>query len=129
MASHRKLPNILIVGTPGTGKSTTAQLVQQAVPSMRHVEVGALVKDKQLHDGWDDEYECYILDEDRVRCRAGAAAWSCLAVLRSEPPGIAPHGCARSGLCCARSDQLLPAAARPSIRFAMSWRRAWRVAG
>lgn len=34
---------------------------------MRHVEIGALVKDKQLHDGWDAEFECYILDEDRVR--------------------------------------------------------------
>lgn len=111
MASHRKLPNILIVGTPGTGKSTTAQMVLQSVPSMRHIEVGALVKDKQLHDGWDDEYECYILDEDRVRSRAGATVWSCRAVRRSEPPSTAPHGCAKGGLCGARSDLLLPASA------------------
>mmetsp|Transcript_34017 Transcript_34017/g.109639 ORF Transcript_34017/g.109639 Transcript_34017/m.109639 type:complete len:179 (+) Transcript_34017:50-586(+) len=65
-SSSRKLPNILIVGTPGTGKSTTAQYVVQGAPSMRHVEVGALVREKQLHTGWDAEYECHVLDEDRI---------------------------------------------------------------
>jgi len=33
---------------------------------MQYIEVGALVKEQQLHDGWDDEYQSYILDEDRI---------------------------------------------------------------
>ena len=63
---QRKLPNILITGTPGTGKSTMAQTLAAQAPTMRHVELGALVKDRQMHQGWDEEYETYILDEERI---------------------------------------------------------------
>lgn len=62
----RKLPNILITGTPGTGKSTMCQSLAAQAPTMRHVELGALVKDRQMHQGWDEEYETYILDEERI---------------------------------------------------------------
>lgn len=31
-----------------------------------HINIGEWVKDKELHSGWDPEYECYILDEDKV---------------------------------------------------------------
>jgi nucleoside-triphosphatase THEP1 len=126
--TSRKLPNILIVGTPGTGKSTTAQLVQQSVPSMRHIEVGALVKDKQLHDGWDDEYECYILDEDRVRslCSSGRLALPLLA-----PQWAFWHSTARlrQGRAVRRVLRAADRCCPPSLRFAMSWRTVWRVAG
>jgi broad-specificity NMP kinase len=81
----RALPNILITGTPGTGKSTTAQKLVARIPSMKHVEVGALVREKQLHSGWDDEFECHILDEDRVRAaRADRTACSSRASHRSQ---------------------------------------------
>lgn len=70
---ERALPNILITGTPGTGKSTTAEALQGAAPSLRFINVGDLVKDKQLHEGWDDEYQSYILDEDRVRVAVSVA--------------------------------------------------------
>jgi len=62
----RAAPNILITGTPGTGKSATAREVASRAPQLRHVELGSLVREKQLHLGWDDEYECHILDEDRI---------------------------------------------------------------
>lgn len=67
--ADRALPNILITGTPGTGKSTMAQQLQALAPVMRHIEVGALVKDKQMHNGWDNELETYEMDEERVRPR------------------------------------------------------------
>lgn len=62
----RALPNILVTGTPGTGKSTMAQALVAAAPALRTVDVSALVKDKGLHSGWDAEYESYVVDEDQV---------------------------------------------------------------
>eukprot|EP00928_Gymnodinium_smaydae_P090928 TRINITY_DN74635_c0_g1_i1.p1 TRINITY_DN74635_c0_g1~~TRINITY_DN74635_c0_g1_i1.p1 ORF type:complete len:227 (+),score=71.99 TRINITY_DN74635_c0_g1_i1:57-737(+) len=64
---QRKLPNILVTGTPGTGKtSTCARLAAQSGGRLTHVDVGALVKAKSLHEGKDDEYDAFILDEDKV---------------------------------------------------------------
>lgn len=65
----RTRPNILITGTPGTGKTTHAELVASAT-GFRHLNVGELVKAHDLHSGWDEEFETYLLDEDKVRpCR------------------------------------------------------------
>ncbi|KAI8619482.1 adenylate kinase isoenzyme 6-like protein [Chytriomyces sp. MP71] len=61
----RSSPNILITGTPGTGKTTTAALVAQAC-GLVHIEVGRVVKEKMLHDGFDEEFNSYILNEDKV---------------------------------------------------------------
>lgn len=58
-------PNILVTGTPGTGKTTTCELVAQAT-GLRHINVGDLVKSEELHSGWDDEFNCWIIDEDKV---------------------------------------------------------------
>ncbi|XP_072956985.1 adenylate kinase isoenzyme 6 homolog [Typha angustifolia] len=63
--SRRSRPNILVTGTPGTGKTTTSSLLADAA-GLRHVNVGDLVKEKELHDGWDDELECHIINEDLV---------------------------------------------------------------
>ena len=46
---------------------------------MRLIDVGALVREKQLHDGWDDEYQTYILDEDRVSTN------TCMSTLTTRP--------------------------------------------
>lgn len=64
MAAPRT-PNILITGTPGTGKTTTAAELAQ-LTGWRHVNVGDWVKQKELHNGWDDEFDCWIVDEDKV---------------------------------------------------------------
>lgn len=64
----RKLPTILITGTPGTGKTTHAQvLAQQSPVPLQHINVGDLVKEKNLHEGYDEEWQSYIVDEDKVR--------------------------------------------------------------
>ncbi|KAJ4109264.1 factor activating pos9 [Fusarium oxysporum] len=44
----RKLPNIIITGTPGVGKTTH------------------FVKDKECHEGWSDEFHSFIVDEDKL---------------------------------------------------------------
>ncbi|KAK4440772.1 Adenylate kinase isoenzyme 6 [Sesamum alatum] len=61
----RERPNILITGTPGTGKTTTSSALAEAT-NLRHINVGDLVKEKNLHDGWDEEFECYVINEDLV---------------------------------------------------------------
>ncbi|KAF8307696.1 P-loop containing nucleoside triphosphate hydrolase protein [Clavulina sp. PMI_390] len=64
---NRTRPNIVITGTPGTGKSTTAQAVAEASPiPLQNVNVAELVKQKELHDGFDQEWQSYIVDEDKV---------------------------------------------------------------
>ena len=60
-----KLPNILVTGTPGTGKTSTCALLCTDT-GLTHINVGDLVKEKELHDGWDDEYQSYIMNEDKV---------------------------------------------------------------
>jgi adenylate kinase len=70
----RKGVNVLVTGTPGTGKTTTAQQAASGT-GMRYINVGDWVKEKELHDGWDDEFDCYTVDEDKVRThQPGGAA-------------------------------------------------------
>lgn len=63
--TRRQKPNILITGTPGTGKSTTASALAEA-RNFKHICVGDLVKEKNLHDGWDDQFECHVINKDLV---------------------------------------------------------------
>ncbi|KAJ3057418.1 hypothetical protein HK097_007597 [Rhizophlyctis rosea] len=65
MTSPTYRPNILVTGTPGTGKTTTSELIALAV-GFQHIEVGKLVKEKQLHNGFDEEFQSWLLDEDKV---------------------------------------------------------------
>ncbi|XP_046358973.2 adenylate kinase isoenzyme 6-like [Haliotis rufescens] len=58
-------PNILITGTPGTGKTTLGSEVSQRV-GFNYINVGDVAKQHDLYDGWDDKYQCPVLDEDRV---------------------------------------------------------------
>lgn len=60
-------PVIIITGTPGTGKSTHAQLLSAESPvPLQHINVGDLVKERELHDGYDPEWQSYTVDEDKV---------------------------------------------------------------
>ncbi|MED6223562.1 Adenylate kinase isoenzyme 6 [Stylosanthes scabra] len=54
-----------MLGTPGTGKTTTCTALTEAT-QLRHINVGDLVKEKNLHDGWDDDLDCYVINEDLV---------------------------------------------------------------
>ena len=63
--NSRHNPNILITGTPGVGKTTTASMVAE-LTGLYHVNVGQLVDEKGLHEGRDEEYDCWTVDEDKV---------------------------------------------------------------
>ncbi|PSS02434.1 AAA domain-domain-containing protein [Coniella lustricola] len=62
----RTLPNIIITGTPGTGKTTHCEVLAERCPELRHLSVNQVVKDKECHEGWDDEYQSWVVDEDKL---------------------------------------------------------------
>jgi replication-associated recombination protein RarA len=62
----RKKPNILITGTPGTGKTTHADLLASET-KLQHVVIGDLVREHELHDGYDEEFDAYTMNDDKVR--------------------------------------------------------------
>lgn len=70
-STSKHAPVILITGTPGTGKTTHAQLLVEESPlPLRHINVGDLIKDKALYEEYDEEWQSYTVDEDKVRIRS-----------------------------------------------------------
>ena len=65
---NHKLPNILICGTPGTGKSSLASLaVEKLTPKgFKYVDVTSVVKEYDCHDGEDEEFDSLIVDDDKL---------------------------------------------------------------
>ncbi|CAM9139810.1 unnamed protein product [Ectocarpus fasciculatus] len=59
-----KLPNILITGTPGTGKTSMAEALAERT-GLRFVNTTKLIKDEECHEGTDAEFDTLILDEDK----------------------------------------------------------------
>ena len=52
--SNSKGPVIIITGTPGTGKTTHAQLLADESPvPLKHLNVGYFVKEKGLYESYD----------------------------------------------------------------------------
>jgi len=65
--STRSSPIIVITGTPGTGKTTHAQLLAEHSPvPLQHINISELVKERGLHEGFDEEWQSYVVDEDKV---------------------------------------------------------------
>lgn len=61
----RTQPNIIITGTPGVGKTSHCDILA-ANTGLKHLFINQIVKDRGCHDGWDEEYKSWIVDEDKV---------------------------------------------------------------
>lgn len=61
----RPLANILVTGTPGTGKTSTAEMIAEKT-GLKHFNVGEFVKVHKCHESYDEEFDTHILDEDKL---------------------------------------------------------------
>uniref|UniRef100_A0A915KZ92 Adenylate kinase isoenzyme 6 homolog n=1 Tax=Romanomermis culicivorax TaxID=13658 RepID=A0A915KZ92_ROMCU len=62
---RRTIPNILIVGTPGTGKTTLASLIAEKA-AFNHINISELSREKNFCDEFDHQRNCHVLDEDKL---------------------------------------------------------------
>lgn len=49
----RTVPNILVTGTPGTGKTTLATLLNEAL-HFTYINIGKMVSEQKLYKEWDN---------------------------------------------------------------------------
>ncbi|XP_075215011.1 adenylate kinase isoenzyme 6 [Lycorma delicatula] len=61
----RQLPNILITGTPGVGKSTLCDELAKRT-GFEWLEVSKIAKQCDCLESYDEKYECHVLDEDKL---------------------------------------------------------------
>ncbi|UJR31846.1 hypothetical protein I4U23_019322 [Adineta vaga] len=64
MSSTKQLPNIVICGTPGVGKSRLCQELCSANKSLKYLNINDIAKEQKFIFGYDTENECQILDDD-----------------------------------------------------------------
>lgn len=58
-------PNIMVTGTPGTGKTELSKEIAHKL-GMTHLAVGEIVERLEAYDGWDEARQCHILNEDKL---------------------------------------------------------------
>ncbi|KKZ63186.1 dTMP kinase [[Emmonsia] crescens] len=61
----RTLPNVIITGTPGVGKTVHCEQLAHET-GLRHLSINQVVKEHGCHEGFDNELKCYIVDEDKL---------------------------------------------------------------
>ncbi|KAJ1608711.1 putative nucleotide kinase [Cryptosporidium canis] len=67
MLSKCRRPNILILGTPGTGKTTLSKKLEKRLEGYKRIELSKVIKKHKLYSEWDDEMGASIFDERLVR--------------------------------------------------------------
>ena len=69
---EKKLPNILVTGTPGVGKTTMCSLLEDQLgsehnlPGFQYVKLAELINTKKLYTEWNKEFDVPEFDDDMV---------------------------------------------------------------
>lgn len=50
----------------GTGKTAHCTALASEVPQLKYTNIGDIVKEKSLHSGWNEEWQSYDVDEDKL---------------------------------------------------------------
>lgn len=67
-----QLPNMLVTGTPGVGKTTLCSLLESQFPEdydldgFTYVKLAELIREKKLYKKWNEEFDVPEFDEDMV---------------------------------------------------------------
>lgn len=73
--SRRNIPNIIITGTPGCGKSSHSQslvdqlnrgFAKETTIRFKHFDVSAFAKEKDCLESYDKELDTHVVDEDKL---------------------------------------------------------------
>ena len=78
---------LLVLGTPGVGKSTLARILAKKL-GLQLVEVGVLVKREKLYQRFDKGTKSYVMDEKRVRRRLQALISDKEAIIATHSVGL-----------------------------------------
>ena len=66
------LPNMLVTGTPGVGKTSLCSLLESQFPEdyqlegFTYVKLAELVRERKLYKTWNEEFDVPEFDEDMV---------------------------------------------------------------
>ena len=69
---NKTLPNILVTGTPGVGKTTLCSLLESQLPEdheiqgFKYIKLAELIKDKKLYKEWNKQFDVPEFDVDMV---------------------------------------------------------------
>jgi adenylate kinase len=69
LLTMRKKPNIIITGTPGVGKTVHCEKLAES-SGLVHLSINRIAKERQCHDGYDEELKSWIIEEEKVRLEA-----------------------------------------------------------
>ncbi|CAN6609663.1 adenylate kinase isoenzyme 6 homolog Fap7p [Trichomonascus vanleenenianus] len=58
--------NIVVTGTPGTGKSSHAQMLADSLEGMTLMTINEIAKERDCITGYDEERKSAIVDEEKV---------------------------------------------------------------
>lgn len=88
--STTRFPVVLISGTPGTGKSTIISALKAKHSKIQVLNISEFVKKEGLHDGYDAEFDTYIINDRKTQKKLIKAIPE---MRRSGPVLIECHSC------------------------------------